>query len=99
MLTRQMAYEWAPYGIRVNAVCPGFVRTSLTETLYQDPDTFAARVAMVPLKRIGSPEDIANVTSFLLSEDASYISGQALVVDGGLLGTIQMLSRGRPTSR
>ena len=99
MLTRQMAYEWAPYGIRVNAICPGLTRTPLTENLYQDPEICAARTALVPLKRIGVPEDMANMAVFLASDEASYVTGQAIVVDGGLLGTAQMHIRGRSATR
>lgn len=98
MLTRQMAYEWAPHGIRVNAVCPGNVYTPMTQDLYDDPEALASRLSVIPLKRIGSPAEVAALAAFLVSEAASYITGQAVLVDGGLLGTIQMQLRGRATS-
>jgi NAD(P)-dependent dehydrogenase (short-subunit alcohol dehydrogenase family) len=98
MLTRQMALEWAPYGVRVNAVCPGLVWSPLTDNLYKDSDLLAARTALVPLKRIGTPQDVAGVVAFLVSDDASYITGQAILADGGLLGGIQAHIRGRSSS-
>jgi glucose 1-dehydrogenase len=98
MLTRQMALEWAQYGVRVNAVCPGLVWSPLTDNLYKDPDIRAARTALVPLRRIGTPADVAGVVAFLVSDDASYITGQAILADGGLLGGIQAHIRGRSSS-
>jgi glucose 1-dehydrogenase len=98
MLTRQMALEWAKYGVRVNAVCPGLVRSPLTENLYADPEIYAARVDLVPLKRIATPADVANLVAFLVSDEASYITGQAVIADGGLLGGIQAHIRGRSSS-
>lgn len=98
MLTRQMALEWAQYNVRVNAVCPGIIRTPLNEDLLADLEIAAARAALVPMKRIGKPAEIANVVAFLVSEEASYITGQALLADGGLLGSIQTHIKGRPVS-
>jgi glucose 1-dehydrogenase len=88
MLTEMMAMEWAPDGIRANAVCPGFVHTSMTEAIYSQPKLAKARAAIVPLGRIAAPGDIADVIAFLLSPAASYITAQALVVDGGLTRSI-----------
>lgn len=81
--TAQAAVEWGPLGIRVNAVAPGMVRTAMAEAVYADDDLHERRRAMVPVGRIGTPADIGNAVAFLLSPDASYISGQTLVVDGG----------------
>jgi len=86
--TAQAAVEWGPLGVRVNAVAPGMVRTAMAEVVYADPELYAARVAMVPLQRIGQPSDIGDAVAFLLSEAASYVTGQTLVVDGGFTRTL-----------
>jgi 3-oxoacyl-[acyl-carrier protein] reductase len=79
-MTRAMALDLAPYGIRVNAIVPGLIRT------YDVTDEVAAeRGKVVPLARLGTPEDIAGPTLFLATEDARYITGACLVVDGGVL--------------
>jgi NAD(P)-dependent dehydrogenase (short-subunit alcohol dehydrogenase family) len=84
-LTRALAIEWAPYGVRVNAVAPGIVATPMVEGLAADGsldlDDLASRV---PLGRIATPEDIAGVTLMLVSRAGEYIVGQTLIVDGGL---------------
>jgi 3-oxoacyl-[acyl-carrier protein] reductase len=82
-LTRQLAQELGPRGIRVNAIGPGSMLTEGTAPAYEG-DRYAQRAAMVPLRRVGTPEDVANAVSFLVSEEASYISGQILYVDGGV---------------
>src|SRR5262245_7560416 len=86
--TRTLAIELGPFDINVNAVAPGFVATAMTDATARrmgvEPEQFREAVAaMVPLRRIGLPADIAGVVSFLGSEDASYITGQTLYVDGG----------------
>jgi NAD(P)-dependent dehydrogenase (short-subunit alcohol dehydrogenase family) len=86
--TAQAAVEWGPRGVRVNAVAPGMVRTAMAEVVYADPALHAARTAMVPLRRIGRPEDIGGVVAFLLSEAAAYVTGQTIVVDGGFTRTL-----------
>lgn len=79
-MTRAMALDLAPYGVRVNAVVPGLIRT------YDiDDETAAERGKVVPLGRLGSPEDLAGPTVFLATDDARYITGTCLVVDGGVL--------------
>lgn len=82
-LTRNMALDYASRSIRVNCVCPGFARTALTAGIFADPERRARIEAMHPLGRMGEPEDIARAIVFLLSEDASWITGAALPVDGG----------------
>ena len=82
-LTRNMALDYARYRIRVNCVCPGFTRTPLLDALLKDPDKAARLVKLHPLGRLGTPEDIASAVLFLASEQASWITGQALTVDGG----------------
>ena len=82
-LTRNMALDYAPEGIRVNCLCPGFTRTPLTRGLFSDPERLAALTALHPLGRLGEPEDIANAALFLVSGEAAWITGQAIAVDGG----------------
>jgi len=82
MLTRNGALEWAEHGIRVNAVLPGLVQTPLTRRHFDDPEALAAFKARIPLGRPAQPEEIAGPALFLASEDASYISGASLLVDG-----------------
>jgi NAD(P)-dependent dehydrogenase (short-subunit alcohol dehydrogenase family) len=88
MLSRQLAFEWGPRGVRSNVVAPGLVRTALSEAFYADPDTRAARERVVPLRRIGRVEDIAEAVLFFASDRASYISGQEVIVDGGYAQTL-----------
>jgi len=99
MLVRTLAQEWAADGIRVNAVSPGLIHTSLTAQVYADAPTKAAREALVPLHRIGDPDaDIAGLVAFLINSDAGYITGQNLLADGGLMDTVHSLIPGRPAS-
>ncbi len=96
MLCRQLAQEWAGEGIRVNTVCPGMVRTPLTEAMYQDADIHARRVALVPLGRIGQPDDVGAAVAWLSSAGAAYVTGQNLVVDGGVADHMLSMVPGRP---
>lgn len=83
LLTRQLAGELGPQGIRVNAVAPGLIVTEGTSANYAG-ERQDRRAHAVPLKRVGAPQDIANVVSFLVSDQAGYVSGQVLAVDGGI---------------
>lgn len=83
MLSRQLAFEWGPHGIRNNVISPGLTRTPLTEPYYADSQMREQRENAVPLRRIGVPEDIANVAIFLVSDRSSYMNGAEMVVDGG----------------
>jgi len=82
-LTQAMAVEFAPLGVRVNAVGPGTVLTEGTQGHYGDEGARAAIAGVLPVNRMGTPEDIANAVSFLVSDEASWITGQTLFVDGG----------------
>jgi 3-oxoacyl-[acyl-carrier protein] reductase len=85
--TRALAVELAKRGVTVNAIAPGFIETDMSEAVRNKAGDRIAKA--VPLKRLGQPEDIARVAVFLASEDAAYITGQVLTVDGGLsLGAI-----------
>lgn len=82
-LTRTIAAELAPRGIRVNAVAPGFIDSTMTKRMPRD--VLRRTKAMIPLQRMGLPREVANVVGFLCSDVSSYVVGQTLVVDGGLL--------------
>jgi len=86
MLMRVLAQEFGRDGIRVNAVSPGMVRTGMTEPVYRNPELVKQRSELVPLGRVATPDDIADVIVFLLGPDARYVNGHDLVVDGGVAG-------------
>jgi 3-oxoacyl-[acyl-carrier protein] reductase len=88
-LTKQAALEWGPRGIRVNAIAPGYVATEGASTAtgaprYDDPDVDRRLSEVVPLRRLGLKSDIAEAVAFLVSEKAAYVTGQVLIVDGGM---------------
>jgi NAD(P)-dependent dehydrogenase (short-subunit alcohol dehydrogenase family) len=85
-LTRVLAAELAPDGVRVNALAPGIIATAMTEPTRADPRRLEAFLAHVPMKRVGEPEELAGPVVFLCSDAASYITGAILPVDGGYLG-------------
>jgi NAD(P)-dependent dehydrogenase (short-subunit alcohol dehydrogenase family) len=82
MLTKSMAYDLAPHGINVNAVGPGSTDTGRN---FKDPDRLARFQQMIPMRRVATPREIANAVLFLASEEADYVTGHILYVDGGLL--------------
>jgi len=83
-LTKAAAKEWGRYGIRVNSVHPGIIDSPMTEEQFVDPDLCARVERNLPLRRLGQPIDIANMVAFLASDEASYCTGQAFTVDGGV---------------
>jgi glucose 1-dehydrogenase len=86
MLVAVLAQEFARDGIRVNSLSPGMVRTGMTARVYANETVAAERDALVPLGRVATPEDMADVIAFLLGPDARYVNGHDLVVDGGVTG-------------
>ena len=96
-LTQQMALEWGAHGIRVNAVAPGLIDGGMSAPIYADPDTRRRREERVPLGRLGTPDDVAAVVLFLLSDAAAYVTGTEVLVDGGVTPSV-ITSLPRPAS-
>jgi NAD(P)-dependent dehydrogenase (short-subunit alcohol dehydrogenase family) len=82
-LTRCMAVAWASDGVRANAVAPGWILTNLSRRAFEDPERAESIMARIPMKTWGAPEDVANVIAFLVSDNARYVTGTTLPVDGG----------------
>ncbi|MES4907978.1 MULTISPECIES: 2-dehydro-3-deoxy-D-gluconate 5-dehydrogenase KduD [unclassified Streptomyces] len=85
-LTKALANEWAPHGVNVNAIAPGYIATDNTQALREDPTRNNAILDRIPAGRWGDPDDLAGATVFLASDAAAYIHGTTLPVDGGWLG-------------
>jgi 2-deoxy-D-gluconate 3-dehydrogenase len=85
-LTRALANEWAPHGVNVNAIAPGYIATDNTQPLQDDPERSAGIVGRIPAGRWGRPHDLGGAAVFLASPAAEYVHGAILVVDGGWLG-------------
>jgi NAD(P)-dependent dehydrogenase (short-subunit alcohol dehydrogenase family) len=83
LLARSMAIDLADRGVRVNAVCPGYVRTRMTEPYLADPAALEGILGHIPLRRVAEPDEIAATIAFLASAEASYITGSAVIIDGG----------------
>lgn len=84
MLVKNLAAEWGPKNVRVNAIAPGLIRTDFARALWEDEKRRKEREAATPLRRIGEPKDIGAIAVFLASEAAAFITGQAIVADGGV---------------
>ena len=84
-LARALAVEWGPSGVRVNAIAPGLVRTDFARALWEDPANLKRRTRDSPLQRIGEPDEIAGAAVFLASRAAGFMTGQTIVIDGGVL--------------
>jgi NAD(P)-dependent dehydrogenase (short-subunit alcohol dehydrogenase family) len=82
-LARNLAHEYGPHGVRVNCIAPGLVKTDFARALWENPETLRRATEPVPLRRIGEPDEIAGAAVFLASKASSFMTGQAIVVDGG----------------
>jgi NAD(P)-dependent dehydrogenase (short-subunit alcohol dehydrogenase family) len=82
-LSKALAVEWARYNVRVNAICPGWIETDLTKPYMTDQKTVDAGLRQIPLRRFGKPEDIGPMAVYLASDEASFVTGEAFVIDGG----------------
>jgi NAD(P)-dependent dehydrogenase (short-subunit alcohol dehydrogenase family) len=91
MLSRQLASEWGPQGIRSNVVSPGMVITPMSQSFYDTPGVTERRKAVVPSRRIGMPQDIADAILFLASDRSSYVNGDEITVDGGYVNMLMNL--------
>jgi len=87
-MTRALAAEWAPLGIRVNGIAPGYFHTAMTDGFYRDSAWATAMLGKIPLGRFGELRDLSGAAVFLASDAAAYITGQCLAVDGGFLASI-----------
>jgi NAD(P)-dependent dehydrogenase (short-subunit alcohol dehydrogenase family) len=83
-LVRNLAAEYGPNNVRVNAIAPGLIRTDFARALWENPSTLKAVTATTPLRRIGEPEELGGIAVFLASKAGSYVTGQTFVVDGGM---------------
>ena len=84
MMMKSIAQEVAPYRIRVNSICPGAIRTPINTSAWSTPEAYASLMTLIPYRRIGEPDDIGRVAVFLASDQADYINGASIFVDGGM---------------
>ena len=84
MMMKTLAQEVAPYRIRLNSICPGAIRTPINTTAWNTPDAYSDLMKLVPYQRIGEPEDIGRMAVFLASDNADYITGASIFIDGGM---------------
>ena len=85
-LTKSLSNDWAKYNINVNAIAPGYIRTPLSEDLYNDPVRYPKILSRIPMERWGKPEELKGAVVFLASEASNYISGHIMIIDGGWMG-------------
>jgi NAD(P)-dependent dehydrogenase (short-subunit alcohol dehydrogenase family) len=83
-LARNLAVEWSPHNIRINCIAPGLVKTDFARALWEDEKRVGQRIAQTPLRRIGDPIDIAGTAILLASDAGRFITGQTIVIDGGV---------------
>ena len=83
-LVRNLAAEWGPKNVRVNAIAPGLIKTEFARALWEDPKRAEERVSNTPLRRLGEPRDIGGIAVFLASDAAAFITGQVIIADGGV---------------
>ncbi len=83
-LARNLAVEYGPHNVRVNCIAPGLIKTDFARALWEDEDMLKERMSTTPMRRIGEPDEIAGAAVFLASQAGSYVTGQSLVVDGGV---------------
>ena len=83
-LARNLAVEYGPHNVRVNCIAPGLIKTDFARALWEDPEMLKLRTATTPLRRIGEPDEIAGAAVFLASQAGSFVTGQSIVVDGGV---------------
>jgi NAD(P)-dependent dehydrogenase (short-subunit alcohol dehydrogenase family) len=87
-MTRALSAEWAPAGIRVNAIAPGYFRTDMTEVFYENEGWANAMLGKIPLRRFGQLNDLSGIAVFLASDASAYVTGVSIPVDGGYLASI-----------
>ncbi len=83
-LARNLAVEYGPHNVRINCIAPGLIKTDFARALWEDPENLKRRTATTPLRRIGEPDEIAGAAVFLASAAGSFVTGQTIVVDGGV---------------
>lgn len=83
-MARNLAVEWGPKNVRVNCIAPGLVRTDFARALWENPETYEKAISSYPLRRIGEPDEIAGAAVMLASKAGSFITGQSIVIDGGV---------------
>ena len=84
-MTKALAIEWASSGFRLNALCPGFINTDMTEMIQKRPAVLEQMQAAIPMKRMGQPGDLLGASLFMASDASSYMTGQSIVIDGGFI--------------
>src|SRR2546421_9985645 len=84
MLMKSMAQELAPHKIRVNSIAPGAIQTPINKSAWESPQALEKLLTLIPYKRIGQPEDVAKLAVWLASDEADYITGETIFIDGGM---------------